>query len=87
MIQKGNENLVHHMVLFECQVPDDMQSSDVFEGLLGTENGGNCHQREDMPVEFYYCIPRFTTSWVRTSFNVAQVWTLLCTCDMLFSLQ
>ena len=54
--------LVHHMLLYECHVPDGRNAADLFDPLLGTENGGVCNP-DVLSEAFYNCIGNSIFAW------------------------
>ena len=62
LIQSGNEAYVHHMVLYECHVPD---SNTWFEHHVDS-SGAACYS-PNMPPEWTFCLATNAWAWVRKS--------------------
>ena len=60
VIQPGNENNVHHMILYECYAPN----SDETYGPFLNQPPKTCHT-DETPVEYYDCMMHYAFTWVR----------------------
>ena len=68
IIEKGNEDFVHHIVLYEC-IPKDTEMVDkstithMLEHYLQKDTTADCHT-PNMPDAFGLCFERSTIGWV-----------------------
>lgn len=60
LIESGHESYVHHMVLYECHVPDD--STDHYFAHHVNGAGARCYS-PNMPPEWSYCLATNTWAW------------------------
>ena len=69
LIQEGHENYVHHMVLYECHVPDgSASSSEWFEDHVGGK-GHACYS-PNMPQEWSFCLATNAWAWVNIHYSL-----------------
>ena len=68
LIQPGHESYVHHMVLYECHIPEDMMaeaegasSADWFERHV-SQPGQPCYS-PNMPAEWSFCLATNAWAW------------------------
>jgi len=67
LIQPGHESYVHHMVLYECHIPDDVvdaagaTTADWFQRHINQE-GQPCYS-PNMPAEWSFCLATNAWAW------------------------
>ena len=62
VLENVDTSAVHHMILYECRVPDGQNAADLFDPHLGTDNGHVCYT-ENVPDAFYNCIGNYIFAW------------------------
>ncbi len=63
VISPGRESYLHHMVLYECHVPQEEDSADWFESHAAAGKGARCYS-PNMPPEWTFCLATNTWAWV-----------------------
>ncbi len=65
LIKSGNEAFVHHMVLYECIFPDEIEAQHVsLEMQKLAENGyGEECRTPNMPIHWHYCLTNTAFGW------------------------
>lgn len=68
VLENVDISAVHHMLLYECRVPDGQNADDLFGPYVGTEHGGICYIG-DTPDVFEHCIGNYIFAWAIGSFG------------------
>ena len=64
----GNEAYLHHMVLYECHVPN---SNHWFEQHVN-KDGAACYS-PNMPAEWSFCLATNAWAWVSSRFGFTKI--------------